>query len=121
MPVAPAAAALALLIAVVTQTVPAQRLLSPHVTPLTPANARRPAEVSVAINPTNPEHVIAVMMQAGAPGEPRVVNYSYSSQDGGLTWTPVRSANASDRVQGDDAVVFGRDGTAYHSYISFDG
>jgi hypothetical protein len=120
MSVAPAAAALALLIAAVTQAVPAQRLLSPHVTAITPANARRPAEVSVSINPTNPEHVIAVMLQAGAPGEPRVSSHSYTSQDGGMTWKHVRAHN-NGRVQGDDGVVFGRDGTAYHSYIAFDG
>ncbi|MGE3191377.1 MAG: sialidase family protein, partial [Vicinamibacterales bacterium] len=40
---------------------------------------------------------------------------------GGLTWTGAAAANPAGRVQGDDAVTFGGDGTAYHSYISFDG
>jgi hypothetical protein len=84
-------------------------------------DARRPAEVSVAINPTNAEHLIAVMLQAGAPGQPRVSNHSYTSFDGGLTWKAVAAHNPQGRVQGDDSVTFGRDGTAYHAYISFDG
>jgi hypothetical protein len=88
---------------------------------VTPDDARRPGEVSVAINPSNPEHVVAVMLQGGVPGQARVVNYSYASLDGGLTWKPVATANADGRVQGDDAVAFSRDGTAYHTYISFDG
>jgi hypothetical protein len=83
--------------------------------------ASAPAEVSVAINPTNPQHVIAVMLQRGTVGGPRVTNYSYTSFDGGRTWKHVAAANPDGRVQGDDAVAFGHDGTAYHSYISFDG
>jgi hypothetical protein len=88
---------------------------------ITPPEARRPAEVSVAINPTNSDHVIAVLLQSGSPGEPRVTNWSYTSRDGGVSWSPVRAHNPEGRAQGDDAVVFGRDGTAYHTYISFDG
>jgi hypothetical protein len=92
-----------------------------RVVDITRADARRPAEVAVALNPTNPSQVIAVMMQAGGPGEPRVSNWSYHSSDGGLTWHPTRAHNPDGRVQGDDAVVFGVDGTAFHSYIAFDG
>ena len=88
---------------------------------ITPPEARRPAEVSVALNPTNPDHVIAVMLQSGGPGEPRVSNWAYTSTDGGLTWKGAPADNPQRRVQADDAVVFGRDGTAFHSYISFDG
>lgn len=92
-----------------------------HVADLTPAGARRPAEVSLAINPATPTHVIAVLLQSGGPGEPRVSNWSYTSGDGGLAWTPMRAPNATGRAQGDDAIVFGRDGVAFHSYIAFDG
>ncbi|MEW6323041.1 MAG: sialidase family protein [Acidobacteriota bacterium] len=88
---------------------------------VTPPDARRPAEVSVAINPTNPEHVIAVLLQAGRPGEPRVSNHAYVSFDGGLTWRGSPADNGGGRVQGDDAVVFAANGTAFHGYISFDG
>ena len=88
---------------------------------ITPAEARRPAEVSIAIDPTNPTRIIAVLMQAGGPGEPRVSNWSYLSTDSGLTWRSARAHNPEGRVQGDDAVTFGADGRAFHAYISFDG
>ena len=52
---------------------------------------------------------------------PRVTNYAYCSFDGGLTWKATAAPKPDGRVQGDDAIVFGRDGTAYHSYIAFDG
>jgi hypothetical protein len=100
---------------------PAQTPSRIMVVDVTAKDARRPAEVSVAINPTDAEHVIAVMLQSGAPGQPRVSNHSYTSFDGGLTWKAVAAQNPQGRVQGDDAVTFGRDGTAYHAYISFDG
>jgi hypothetical protein len=112
----------ALAAAVVPPPVPtAQQAPAVRIVDVTAADARRPAEVSVAINPTNPTQVIAVLLQAGGPGEPRVSNWSYTSADGGLTWRPLRAPNPDGRAQGDDAVVFGADGTAFHSYISFDG
>jgi hypothetical protein len=92
-----------------------------RVVDITGSDARRPAEVSLAINPTNPAHVIAVMLQAGGPGEPRVSNWSYASANGGYGWTATRAHNPDGRAQGDDVVAFGRDGVAFHSYISFDG
>ena len=111
-----------LALAGVPQLVPAQSNgTAIRVVDITPADARRPAEVSVAINPTNPNHAIAVLLQGGASGEPRVTNWSYTSKDGGLTWTPLRATNPGNRPQGDDAIVFGVDGTAFHSYIAFDG
>jgi hypothetical protein len=117
---------LALTAALVAPAVPspiptAQQAPAVRVVDITPPDARRPAEVSVAINPTNPTQVIAVLMQAGGPGEPRVSNWSYRSKDGGLTWQSSRAPNREERVQGDDAVAFAADGTAFHSYISFDG
>jgi hypothetical protein len=116
-------------LAFVTASVPAvqqtgpstTRRAGPRVVDVSAADARRPAEVSVAINPTNTDHVIAVLLQGGAPGEPRVSNHAYTSLDGGLTWKRGAASNPDGRVQGDDAIVFGRDGTAYHSYIAFDG
>lgn len=88
---------------------------------VTDPEARRPCEVSVAINPTNPDHVVAVSMQAGRPGGPRSSNYAYVSTDGGRTWKTVPAPNPGGRVQGDDAIAFGPDGTAHHAYIAFDG
>lgn len=107
--------------AVAPATAPAQPPTHPRVVDITTAEARRPAEVSVAINPTNPDHVIAVMLQSGAPGKSRISNWAYTSVDGGLTWKGVPAQNLEQRVQGDDAVVFGRDGVAFHAYIAFDG
>ena len=100
---------------------PSQSPPKPTVVRISAPQARRPAEVSIAINPANPDHVIAVMLQAGSPGEPRVSNHSYSSSDGGRTWKHIAADNPDGRVHGDDAIAFSRDGTAYHSYIGFDG
>ncbi len=91
------------------------------VVPISEPGARRPAEVAVAINPTFPEHVIAVSLQGGRPGTARVTDFAYVSTDGGLTWKTVAAANPQGRTQGDDSIAFGGDGTAYHAYISFDG
>ena len=65
--------------------------------------------------------MIAVLLQAGEPGGPRVTNHAYASFDGGHTWKGTAVPNPDGRVQGDDAIAFGRDGTAYHAYIAFDG
>lgn len=89
--------------------------------PVTPSDAVAPGEVSVAIDPTAPEHAVAVLLQRGAPGGPRIANHAYVTIDGGRTWRGTLVPSPDGRVQGDDAVTFGPDGTAYHSYISFDG
>jgi hypothetical protein len=109
------------ILALASQLVPGQQPLVPRVVDVTPAGTRRPSEASVAINPLNPDHVVAVMMQSGGPGEPRVSNWAYTSVDGGVTWKGAAAQNTDQRVQGDDSVVFARDGRAFHGYISFDG
>ncbi len=91
------------------------------VVPVSGADARRPAEVAVAINPQFPDQVVAVSIQGGRPGTARVTDFVYVSDDGGRTWKTSAAANPHGRSQGDDAIAFGADGTAYHSYISFDG
>jgi hypothetical protein len=84
--------------------------------------ALRPGEASIAINPANPDHMVAVSLQAMRPGSPvRISNFSYASADGGRTWRTTPAPNDHQRVHGDDAVTIGRDGTVYHSYIAFDG
>ncbi len=93
-----------------------------RVVPVSAAEARRPAEASVAINPTNADHVISTFIQSSEPGkQPRSSNWGYVSTDGGLTWAGTPAANPEGRVQGDDVVVFDRAGTAFHTYIAFDG
>ncbi len=81
----------------------------------------QPAEVSVAINPANPDNIVVVSLARGQPGGPRVTNFAYVTQDGGATWETVAAPNPEGRVQGDDAVTFSRDGVALRSYISFNG
>jgi hypothetical protein len=88
---------------------------------LSPEGADQPVEVTLAINPTDLRHLIAVSTGRGAPGQARSTNHSYVSVDGGATWTSRPAANPDRRVQGDDTVVFSSDGVAYHAYISFDG
>jgi hypothetical protein len=83
--------------------------------------ARNPVEVSVAINPTNPDHVVASCVQYGKPGQPRSSGVLFTSSDGGKTWKSVAAPNPQQRMQGDDVVTFGPDGTVHHLYISFEG
>src|ERR1022692_4550013 len=66
---------------------------------VTEPDAHGPVEVSVAINPTNPDHVIGVSQQGPT-------NVAYYSSDAGRTWKTVKAANPGKRVQGDDGVVF---------------
>jgi hypothetical protein len=80
-----------------------------------------PAEASVAINPANPENVVIVSLATGPAGGPRVTDFAYVSEDGGLSWATVAQPNPQGRTQGDDAVTFDTDGRAFHSYISFEG
>src|SRR5439155_6452572 len=94
---------------------PSQRIVR-----VTGPEARRPVEVSVAISPVNPDHVVAVSTQAGRRSE-GTSDYVYASQDGGLTWKAMAAANPEHRIQGDDAVTFGPDGVSHRSYISFTG
>ncbi|MSQ92994.1 MAG: exo-alpha-sialidase [Gemmataceae bacterium] len=71
-------------------------------------------EVTVAINPTKPDHIIGVSQQVPT-------NVAYASTDGGKSWTSVRLANPDKRIQGDDAITFTADGLAVRTYISFSG
>jgi hypothetical protein len=81
---------------------------------VTDPKAPRPVEVSVAINPTNPDHIVAASQQGGS-------NVSYASKDAGKTWKTVQLANPNKRIQGDDVVTFSADGLAARAYISFVG
>src|SRR5215510_2196844 len=80
-----------------------------------------PAEVTIAINPQNPDNMIAASFQTGRPPKPRAGSYHYVTFDGGKTWKTVPTPNPTNLVQGDDIVVFSNDGVAYHVHLSFDG
>jgi hypothetical protein len=87
---------------------------------LTDAEAIRPAEVSIAINPTDPDNIIGTSIQYGRGGA-RVNGYNYITTDGGRTWKNVALPNPRNLSQGDDAITFSSAGVAYHSYMSFEG
>jgi len=88
---------------------------------VTEPDAINPAEVSVAINPKNPDNVIGASFQVGRPPKPNAGSYTYFSMDGGKTWKTVPTSNTDNFTQGDDVVVFANDGTAYHAHLSFAG
>jgi hypothetical protein len=88
---------------------------------ITDPAALNPGEVSIAINPKNPENMIAASFQIGRPPGPRAGSYHYVTSDGGKTWKTVPTPNPTNLVQGDDVVVFSSDGVAYHVHLSFDG
>ncbi len=91
---------------------------APHrVVRVSPRDATSPAEVSVAINPSRPENIVAVSLQTRGAG----TDFAYVSFDGGTSWVSVRGPNPHGRTQGDDAVDFDDAGRAYWSYISFAG
>ena len=88
---------------------------------ITEPTAINPAEVSIAINPNDPNNMIAASFQAGHPPKPRAGSYHYVTFDGGQTWKTVPTPDPRNLVQGDDVVVFSHDGIAYHVHLSFDG
>src|SRR6476660_5597657 len=93
-------------------------LLSHAVVRITGPDVRAAVEPSVAINPTRPDHIVAVSHQPSRPGS---TNFAYVSEDGGKTWKMSSTPNPERRTQGDDSVAFTADGTAVHMYIAFAG
>ena len=88
---------------------------------ITDPAAINPAEVSIAINPKNPDNMVAASFQIGRPPAPRAGSSHYVTFDGGKTWKTVPTPNARNLVQGDDVVAFSSDGVAYHVHLSFEG
>jgi hypothetical protein len=74
----------------------------------------------VAINPTNPDHLVAVSI-ARLKDHPGITDFAYVSNDAGRTWKTVPRANPHRTQQGDDVVTFTPDGVAVHAFISFAG
>jgi hypothetical protein len=89
-----------------------------HVSRLSSEKKRNPAEVSVAINPKNPNQIIGTSFFRSKRG---ITNARYISENGGKTWKESLAYNPENRTQGDDAVTISKNGTIYHSYISFSG
>src|SRR5499427_3370066 len=99
----------------------AQTVSGQSVVRVSDADAINPAEVSIAINPKNPDNVVGASFAQGRPPRARYGSYNYSSMDGGKTWRTIPVADPKNLTQGDDVVYFGNDGTAYHTHLSFDG
>ncbi|MFO7767990.1 MAG: sialidase family protein [bacterium] len=79
-------------------------------------------ETSVAIDPTDPDHIVgAALATLGDPRNRRITNFSYVSHDGGRSWMTVAMPNPEDRVHGDDAVVIDHRGTIHRTWIGFTG
>src|SRR5207244_9022973 len=95
--------------------------LAQKVVRVSDADAISPAEVTIAINPKNPDNVVAASFAVGRPPRARYGSYNYSSMDGGKTWKTIPVADPKNLTQGDDVVYYGSDGTAYHIHLSFDG
>jgi hypothetical protein len=92
----------------------------PRVVRVSPADAAGAVEVSVAINPTNPDHMIAASI-ARMRDHPGITDFAYVTNDAGRTWKMVPRANPHKVQQGDDMVTFTPDGVAIHTFISFSG
>jgi len=88
---------------------------------ITEPDAINPAEVTIAINPKNPDNMIAASFQTGRAPKPRAGSYHYVTFDGGNTWKTVSTPDSKNLVQGDDVLAFSDDGVAYHAHLSFDG
>jgi hypothetical protein len=85
---------------------------------VSPPEAKGAVEVSVAINPTKPDHLIAVSI-ARMKEQPGITNFAYVSTDAGKSWKTVPRANPHRVQQGDDTITFTHDGLAIHTFISF--
>src|SRR4029078_10627162 len=88
---------------------------------ITEPDAINPAEVTIAINPKNPDNMIAASFQTGPPPKPRAGSYHYVTFDGGKTWKTVMTPNPKNLVQGDDVLAFSNEVFAYTAHLSFDG
>src|SRR5262249_57139522 len=64
---------------------PAAKKPTHKVIRVTQADALRPAEVSVAVNPADPDQVIAVSHQSGGQGK-APASFAYISDNGGASW-----------------------------------
>ena len=87
---------------------------------VTPPEAKGAVEVSVAINPTNPDHLIGVSI-GRLNDHPGITDFAYVSNDAGRSWKMIPCANPHKVQLGDVVVAFTPDGVAVHAFISFAG
>ncbi|MCK5147628.1 T9SS type A sorting domain-containing protein [bacterium] len=70
-------------------------------------NANQPNEVSIAINPQDPQNIVAASN----------LNYYYYSKDGGYTWTQ-DELRSSHGVHGDPCVIFDKNGHCFFGHLA---
>ncbi len=109
------------MMAMIVALIAAQLTFAQKVYQVSDPDAVGPAEVSVAINPKNPDNIVGASFAYGRPPRARYGSYNYSSMDGGKTWKTIPVADPKNLTQGDDVVYFGDDGRVYHIHLSFDG
>ena len=90
-----------------------------QVVTISPADATNPNEVSIAINPRNPDNLVAVAMVRDYQNRPGYTNFAFHSFDAGKTWGVSPMAVVNQRTQADDAVRFTAEGIALRTCISF--
>lgn len=76
------------------------------------------AEISLSINPTNPQWVVA------SANDARTTQYKawvYHSQDGGVSWSDALMPFQKYIASGDPGIAHCGDGTVLYSYLDFDG
>jgi len=112
----PAKALIFLIVTMMSAVASAQQVVR-----VTEPEANGSAEVTIAINPKNPDNIVGASFQTARPPRPRAGSYNYVSMDGGKTWKTVPLADPKNLTQGDDAVYFSNDGTIYHTHLSFEG
>ena len=71
------------------------------------ANSNQPEEVSIAINPTNPNYISAAAN----------INHFFRSSDAGLTWQ-TSFLSSSFGVWGDPSVTYDELGNLYFAHLS---
>ncbi len=75
------------------------------------------SEVTIAVNPTNPQNLIAAANNLDSSS---TTDLTWFSRDGGSSWTPVSIPNTTGSTSGggDPTVVFDRFGVAYYGHLS---
>jgi hypothetical protein len=95
--------------------------LAQRVVRVSEPDAVNPGEVTIAINPRNPDNLVGASFQMGRPPRARFGSYTYVTMDGGKTWKTIPTSDANNLTQGDDVVAFSSDGVVYHAHLSFVG
>lgn len=87
---------------------------------ISPPAFAQAVEASIAVNPKNPDNIIATFVNFDET-KLQADTITCASFDGGATWTCDQTPNPDHLVLGDPSVAFGPDGTAYHAFLPLAG